>query len=325
MAGGGDRRGGSRADLEVGHGRRHRTRSRRITTMRDLVPAPVSVEPAEGVTFALTDATAIAAGRRHRRRSPGRRVPGRPAAARPVRAAASRRPIARPAASRCCSPAAERADGSAPRATSSTCAADGVMIRARRPAGLFAACRRCASSCRRRSRRRSARPVDRARRADRRPPAVRLPRRRCSTSPGTSSPWPTVKRLHRPARPVQGQLPAPAPHRRPGLADRDRQLAAAGHVRRQHRGRRRARRLLHQGRLPARSSPTPPRRLHHGRARDRPARAHQRRAGLVRRAELRRRRAAALHRHRGRLQLAVRRPRRSPTRSSTRSSASWPR
>ena len=50
-------------------------------------------------------------------------------------------------------------------------------------------------------------------------------------------------------------------------------------------------------------------RLHHDRARDRHARPHQRGARVVRRAQLRRRRAAAVHRHRGRLQLAVRRRR----------------
>ena len=45
--------------------------------------------------------------------------------------------------------------------------------------------------------------------------------------------------LHRPDRALQAQPPAPAPVRRPGLADRDRHLAAAGDARRQHRGRRR--------------------------------------------------------------------------------------
>ena len=41
-----------------------------------------------------------------------------------------------------------------------------------------------------------------------------------------------VERVHRPDVAVQDQLPAPAPDRRPGLADRHRLLAAAGHVRR---------------------------------------------------------------------------------------------
>ena len=57
---------------------------------------------------------------------------------------------------------------------------------------------------------------------------------------------------------LQAQRPAPAPVRRPGLAARDRRVAAAGRARRRSRGRRRRRRLLHPGRLRARSSSTPP-------------------------------------------------------------------
>ena len=55
--------------------------------------------------------------------------------------------------------------------------------------------------------------------------------------------------VHRPDRAVQDQPPAPAPRRRPGLADRDRELAAAGHARRADGGRRRRGRLLHAGRV----------------------------------------------------------------------------
>ena len=76
-------------------------------------------------------------------------------------------------------------------------------------------------------------------------------------------------------------------------------------VRRLHAGRRRPGRLLHEGpvqgdhrvRLLAAAGGDP---------RDRHAGPHERRARLVRRAELQRRGAPALHRHRGRLQLAVR-------------------
>ena len=71
-------------------------------------------------------------------------------------------------------------------------------------------------------------------------------------------------------------------------------LAAAGDLRREHRGRRRPRRLLHQGRLrghrPLRGGPP-----YGDRPRDRQAQPHQRGARLVRRAQLRRRRAAAVH------------------------------
>ena len=62
--------------------------------------------------------------------------------------------------------------------------------------------------------------------------------------------------------------------------------------------------------------------------RDRHSWSHQRGTGVVRRAELRRRRSAALHRHRGRLQLAVRRQghhvRRSWTTCSARSPSRHP-
>ena len=93
---------------------------------------------------------------------------------------------------------------------------------------------------------RPARAVDHRRRAHHRPSAVRLARsdaRRVTA---------LLRRrrgqaLHRPARHVQGQRAAPAPRRRPGLADPDRQLAPADDVRRQHRGRRRTGRLLHEG------------------------------------------------------------------------------
>ena len=113
---------------------------------------------------------------------------------------------------------------------------------------------------------------------------------RCSTWPGTSTRWPTIKRVHRPDRPVQDQPPAPAPVRRPGLAHRDRQLAAAGHPRRQHR-----RSAAAPGGYYTKAEYTGDRRVrraaaHHDRPRDRHARAHQRRAGLLRRAELQRRR-----------------------------------
>ncbi len=123
--------------------------------------------------------------------------------------------------------------------------------------------------------------------------------------------------VHRPAGALQDQLPASAPVRRPGLAHRGHVLAAAGHVRRQHGGRRRPGRLLHRRRTTSRSS-------RYAAARfmtvvpeiDMPG-PHQRGARLVRRAQLRRRRAAALHRHRRRLQLAVRAEGRDLHRSST--------
>ena len=150
-----------------------------------------------------------------------------------------------------------------------------------------------------------ARAVGRARRAHRRPAAVPLARRDARRLAALLL-GRRGRALHRPARAVQDQHAPPAPGRRPGLADRDRPLAAAGDLRREHRGRRRAGRLLHQARLRA-PDPLRGRAPHDRRAGDRHSRPHQRRARVLRRAQLRRGGPAALHRHRGRLQLAVRR------------------
>ncbi len=132
-------------------------------------------------------------------------------------------------------------------------------------------------------------------RAHRRPAAVRATAARCSTSPGTSSRVAEVERyidelalykintLHLHLSDDQGWRIA---------IDK---LAAAGDLRRQHRGRRRPGRLLH-ARPTTRADPLRRGPLHDDRARDRHARPHQRGARLVRRAQLRRRRAAAVHR-----------------------------
>ena len=122
--------------------------------------------------------------------------------------------------------------------------------------------------------------------------------------------------LRRSARAVQDEPAAPASRGRPGLAHRDHVVAEPDDARRQHRSRRRTRRLLHAGAVRG------PRRLRavalrHDRPGDRHAGPHERGAGVVPRAELQRDRAAALHRDRasGSARSAWRR--RSPTRSST--------
>ena len=109
----------------------------------------------------------------------------------------------------------------------------------------------------------------------------RRTRRTCSPGPGRS-PVPTIsdapryayrgtmldvsrhffsrgrgQALHRPRVALQAEQAAPAPGRRPGLADPGRQLAAAHDVRRQPRGRRYAGRPLHEGASSRRSSSTP--------------------------------------------------------------------
>ncbi len=94
--------------------------------------------------------------------------------------------------------------------------------------------------------------------------------RRCASSTAPRFAWrgamldvvaPLLRRrrrqaLHRPDGAVQAEPPAPAPLRRPGLAHRDPLVAQPARARRQHPGRRRPRRLLHAGRVRARSSPT---------------------------------------------------------------------
>ncbi len=156
----------------------------------------------------------------------------------------------------------------------------------------------------RREAHRAARPVADSRRDHHRHPALRLPRRDARRLAALLHRRPG-QALYRPAGPLQDQHPASASLRRPGLADRHRVLAESDHVRRQHPGRRRPRRLLHQGRLP-RDHPPCREPLSDRDPRDRHAGPHQRRARLLRPAELRRRGTAALHRHQGRLQLTVR-------------------
>ena len=142
-----------------------------------------------------------------------------------------------------------RASRSAPRATGSRSATARRGSRPRATPAASTPSRRCARSSRRR-------PA--ARRHDRRPPALRVARRDARRRA------PLLRRRRRlprdrPPRGVQAQRAAPAPVRRPGLADRDRRVAAAGRGRRARRGRRRPRRLLHAGRLPRDRRATPPR------------------------------------------------------------------
>ena len=103
---------------------------------------------------------------------------------------------------------------------------------------------------------------------------------------------------------LQAQYPAPASVRRSGLADRDQVMAEPGGRGRQERGRRRRGRILHAAGLQRHRGLRAGTRHHH-RARDRHAQPHQRRSGVVRRAQLRRRRPSAVLRHRSRVQLVV--------------------
>ena len=90
-----------------------------------------------------------------------------------------------------------------------------------------------------------------------------------------------------------------------GWRIRDRLVARAHGRRRLHLGGRRRRRLLHEGRLPPHRR-VRRRAVHHDRARDRPARAHERGAQRLPRAELRRGRTRTVRGHRGRLLVALR-------------------
>ena len=128
--------------------------------------------------------------------------------------------------------------------------------------------------------------------------------------------------LRRRGRALRAQPAAPAPQRRPGLADRDPLVAAAGGGRRRDRGRRRAGGFYSQARVRRAG------RVRGGagdrrRPRDRPAGPRER--GAVAYPELapRRVRREAVHRHRRRLQHARRRRASACTSSSTTSCASW--
>ena len=159
---------------------------------------------------------------------------------------------------------------------------------------------------------------------DHRPSALRLPRHDARRRP------PLLRRrrrapLHRPDLAVQGQRPAPAPHRRPGLAAHGAGLAAP------HRGR--AGRATSTAARAASTAPPTTRRivglrrraLHRGRPRDRRPRPRLGRPRRLPGAELRRRRCprrsttAASPRSR-----CVRRPTRPTTSSATCSTPSPP-
>src|SRR5262249_32266904 len=73
---------------------------------------------------------------------------------------------------------------------------------------------------------------DGARRHDRRLSTLRLPRRDARRGPPLLHGG-AGRALHRPDRPLQDQLLPPAPVGRPGLADRDQQLAQPRHDRRE--------------------------------------------------------------------------------------------
>ena len=130
--------------------------------------------------------------------------------------------------------------------------------RAARPPACSTACRRCGSCCPASIEypgHASASPSAFPRRADRGPPAVRLARRHARRGAALLRPR-RRQALHRPDGALQVQPPAPAPLRRSGLAHRDQVVAESDDARRQHRGRRRAGRLLHAGRSTPISSPT---------------------------------------------------------------------
>ena len=171
----------------------------------------------------------------------------------------------------------------------------------RHPVAAAAAARRDrASGCRGGTRRR----MDRARGIRRRRPALRLPGRHARRRPAFL-PRRGRAALPRRHRAGEAQRAAPAPHRRPGLAHPDRLVARAHGRRRLDLGGRRRRRLLLEGRLPPHRR-VRRRAVHHDRARDRPARAHECGAQRLPRAELRRGRSRTLRGRRGRLLVTLR-------------------
>ena len=246
-----------------------------------VVPAPESVTPADGRAVRARGDDDDRRADRQRRGGPrrrdarhdapsGDRLPPprvgerRRRAARRDRAAARRRRVARRRGVR-----ARRSSADSVR-----------LVAARRRRGSSAACRRCGSCCPPGSRRSRARCA--WRRAwtvpagpHRRPPALRVARRMLDVARHFF----TVERgeaVHRPARALQAQHAAPAPVRRPGLAHPDRRVAEARDRRRQHarsaaapggfytKARLRRDRALRAGAV------------HHRRARDRHAGAHER-------------------------------------------------
>ena len=144
--------------------------------------------------------------------------------------------------------------------------------------------------------------VARAARHDPRPAALRVAR------PDARRRTPLLRRRRGEAArrrddALQAQ-PPPSPPDGTRAGARDPLLAAAHDARIPDRGRRRAGRPFHAARL-RRDRPVRARALRRGRARDRHAGSRQRRPLVLREADLRRRRAGALHGHRGRVQLAL--------------------
>ena len=189
--------------------------------LQSIVPVPASVTPAAGVTFPLVSTTKIVteAGSAPAK-DVGTYLAGvlRPSTgfALPVSDAPASVPADSIALLLSGAPAssARRATSSCRRRLRSPCGR-------RRPTGSSPASRRCGRCCPgawKAPRPRPGRGASRARRS--RTTRGSATAARCSTSPGTSSPVSTVEAVHRRARPVQDQQPAPAPGRRPGLAHR---------------------------------------------------------------------------------------------------------
>ena len=196
-----------------------------------LIPRPAALHLEHGRPFRLTPRTRIVVARRGPAPRPARRRrPGRaPAAVHRLRAADRRGRAGRRRTASCSLELADvrpRGRGLPARVTG----ARGAAARRDRPAGLFHGVQTLRQLLPARGRAAHAPAPARGRsRACASPTARGSPTAaRCSTSPATSSRVRRRRALHRRARALQAQHPAPAPHRRPGLAHRDRPLAAAG-------------------------------------------------------------------------------------------------
>ena len=297
-----------------------------LGAMQRVIPAPISIEPAAGNGFVFTAETVILAEPKEDVMRVARYLA---AAIGPAAGPGELRVEPRTAAARAgavelaLKPATRSAGDALDEGYELSIAPERVTIVAPRRPGCSTACRRCVSCCRR------GRVSGRAgRQGDGRSPrppgaspiAPRFAWRGAMLDVARHFFGRRRQALHRSDGAVQAQSPAPAPRRRSGLAHRDQVVAEPRDARRQHRGRRRTGRLLHAGAIHG-----------HRRATRRRATSRSCRRSTCRatptprsrrsRAELQRRGAAALHRHRGRLQRALRREGRHLHGSSTMSSA----